>query len=121
MRARPGIRRPTYGGQDPQMDQFARGTSDALRTIQNQPANDGMKLEGQDFGTQTNPTTQQLKHTMGRKARGVQLLSCKPKVNTAASPAGIPAHCPWLDDDNTAFVAVTADMASNFIWSFWVY
>jgi hypothetical protein len=116
------IKRVTYNGPDAQVDQFARNVSEIMKFMQSSAAIDGSLFEEQDFGEQTAPITRYLKHTMKRKARGVAVFSCRPrKTDAPACPAGIPVHLKTLDDDNAATIYLTAEMATNFIWTFWVW
>jgi hypothetical protein len=121
MPARPGLKRPAYNGTDTAVDQFARAVNDSFKMLQTLPANDGVIFENMDFGAQSATTTQQLKHTMNRKARGISVFSCRPRAQSLTTPGDIPSHAYWLDDENIAYIVLTAGMASDYLWSFWVW
>jgi hypothetical protein len=119
-----GLRRPQYAGDDPQMQQFERGVGDVVRFLQNLPFTDGQLFENVDFSDQAvaGVTPYRLTHTMKRKARGILVMSCKPKVvATPAVPADLPVHLPDQDTIQIAFVGLSQAMATDFVWSFWVW
>lgn len=115
-----GLRRPSYQKGNP--ESFARGVDDALRYLQKLPFCDGQPFENRDFGSgATSTKIYQLQHSLDRKARGVMVIDCTCKSSSNAIPEGYPSHAALLDDLNAANVCLSANMANNFIWSFWVY
>jgi hypothetical protein len=101
---------------------YARRIDDILRVLQRLPFADGMLFEGKDFGSDASSTkTYPLKHTMNRKARGIMVLNCKSKSASNGNPDGMPSHIAKQDDNSIAYVSLTANMANNFTWDFWVY
>ena len=119
----PGLRRAKYAGSDPNTDQFARGVTDFLKFLQTLPFSDGVAFENVDFGAPSDATTKtyQLKHGLDRKARGISVLSCRCKYDPPTLPMGVPVHVASQDTDSVAYVCLSAAMASDFTWSFWVY
>lgn len=116
------LRKPRYQGEDKNTKEFADAVIDGFNFLQKIPTNDGVKLLDLDFGTQTETTNQQLNHQLGRKALGVMLLTAKPKSKDGAGYlTSFPTHNYFLDTDDLAFITISADMATAFTFSFWVY
>lgn len=120
-----GLRRVAYAGKDKEADKAFRVVADQLSYFEGVPCTNGVLLENQDFsGDSVTDKSHALNHQLGRKARGVMVMSCRPVLGNAISvPAGMPVH----DSNNsresnaTSMVYMTADMASGFAWSFWVW
>lgn len=99
-----------------------RQNEDILRALQKLAFYDGVLFENCDFGdSATSTKVYPLKHTLGRKARGITILGCKCKRSAVATTDSYPTHASTLDDNNIANVALSANQANNFIWSFWVW
>jgi hypothetical protein len=119
----PGLRMPNYSGSDPQVQKLARGVSDVLTYLSTLPFSDGVPILEQDFGAPKSASNAnyELKHGLKRKARGVTVISCRCKYDPPALPMSQPVHVKNLDTDSIAYVCLSAAMASDFIWSFWVF
>jgi len=119
----PGLRIPNYSGSNPQVQALERGINELLQYLSALPFADGVPILDQDFGAPKSASNDnyQLKHGLGRKARGVTIISCRCKYDPPALPMSQPVHVKSLDTDSVAYVCLSAAMASDFIWSFWVY
>jgi hypothetical protein len=121
---KPQFLRPVrYHGEDQGSARVARETSPQLKRLSDNPLLGGVLFELQDFSSLAGDVdrTYPLRHQLGIKANGVLVLECRPKDPTYLEPPTFPTHIPIQDTTDVAFVALTPYMATNFLWSFWVW
>lgn len=117
------LRSLRYHGKDSDMELFARQLSEQLLELAKNPLIDGMLVESVDFVNliSSDSKTYQLKHKRGVAARGVMVIECRPKDGGNLDPTAYPTHCPANDTKDIAFLAMTPYMATNFLWTLWVW
>ena len=122
MPGRPGLRKPTYNGQDPSADNFSRGVNDSIRYLQKIPFTDGVLLAGQDFSKTpaTDGYSYQLKHSLNRLARGLMIIGVHAK-GKATEATQYPVHDSTRDTTSIAYIYMTTDMTTNFTWDIWIW
>ncbi len=122
MNRRPALMRPVYSGNDPEVAELRRALSRSLQFLQTLPFAEGVAFERLDFGPPPYADMKDypLRHNLGRKARGITTLGCTPKNSPGYIP-GIPLHASGADTDAIAYVRLSASMAADYLWSFWVW
>ena len=120
--SRPGLRRTSYNGPDREADKTFRAINDQLSYFQDLPTTDGALFQDHDIPGTGADVQVKLNHHMGHKARGVYVISCKPRQQSAPScPSKFPVHLPNYDTEDSATVFLAAGLADVYVFSFWVW